>query len=882
MNGHPLRASDRWFEMLLRLYPPDFRDEMGHAVVEAYRLRAREAWGRGGMLRLAHVWLAASIDSFRNGVAERWRPATSWRRRGNWGRDLALARRRLARAPLFVAATVATLTVGLGAFAVVYTAVDKILLEPLPYRHPDDVYKVWASVPHLNVREGTASGPQVAMIQNAGGFIADAAAFQCGNGAIPAGTDQDAYHINMMFATGNLFDLLGAQAALGRGFGPEEGGQGRPTTVVLSDAMWKRLGADPAIVGTPLRIGPDTHTVVGVMRPDFTFNCSASNTPDVYVPYTVDPAKQNPNNYPYQVIVRARQGASPDAVDRAVNDVGRTILERVPGSRGMTLYSVGVHADLVKEVRPALVALGFTAVFLLLVLAVNLASLLLARAAQREREFAVSRALGASGSAVIGGTIVEGALLGLLGGVAGVIAGFWGTRLLVALGPSDLPRRESIVLDWNIAAVVIAAGALLGFIAALAPAVWIARLSSASLVSASAVHGSAAPGRMRRTLIVVQVALSLVLLGTGGLVVRSFERLVAADPGFQSEGVLTLRLSTVVLTENQDAASFLDRTAGALRAIPGVTGVSATTSLPLSGTSAMQAVSFPAAPGNSGDRDKDRPLVDILRVRGEYVETMGMQLLAGRGFEASHRRDVREALIDRHLAQQFFPGRSPLGAALQWNNNMATIVGVVDQARLHDLHRDGRQQVFFRAEDGGSRGYWYFVIRTSRDPTALIRDVRGAIRNIERRIPVSQMRTLDEIVAEARSRERISAVLMGGLGVGALLLAGMGLFGVLAGSVTRRRGELAVRLALGATHQRMLRLILGEGALLVGLGVLIGLPGLYASGNLVRGLLIDVSPWDPPTLLAVALGLALVTMLACYAPARRALRIDPALLLRQE
>jgi len=876
------RASDSWFRLLLRFYPASFRDEMGDAIVQAYCDRADQALTRGGVMRLLRVWLVALADALRNGLGERIRPAVTWRRRGNWGRDLELARRRLTRSPMFVAATVGTLTVGLGTFAVVYTAVDKILLEPLPFSDPDHVYKVWTAVPHLNVREGTVSGPQLAEIQRAGGVIAGAAGFACGNGAIPAGDNTDAYHINMMFATGNLFDLLGARPALGRGFRPDEGAQGHPTTIVLSDTMWKRLGANPNIVGTRLRIGPDTHTVIGVMRPDFVFSCSASQMPDVYVPDPVAPSKQNPNNYPYQIVVRAQHDASPAAVGQAVDALGRTIIERVPLSRGLTLYSVGVHADLVKAVRPALVALIVAAVFLLVVLTVNLASILLARAAQREREYAVSRALGASGRAIVRGMIFEGALLGLLGGAMGTVAGLWGTRLLVALGPSDLPRRGTIVLDWSVASVVVAAGAMLGIVAAIAPAIWSTRLSSVSLMSAASVHGSSGPRRLRRSLIVVQVALSLVLLSAGGLVVRSFERLVAADPGFTSESVLTLRLSTVVFTDNRDAASFLDRTTEALRAIPGVTDVSATSSLPLSGSAAMSVVSFPAAPGNTGAEDKDRPLVDAVRIRAGYVEALRMRVLAGRPFGAAYRADVREALIDRHLAQQFFPDGGAIGATLQFNNRTMTVVGVVNQARLHDLHRDGRQQIYLRAEDAGSRGYWFFTLRTRRDPQAIIPEVRGVIRSIERRVPVSQMLMLDEIVAEARSRERISAALMGGLAVGALILVAMGLFGMISGSVTRRRGELAIRLALGATHTRVLKLVIGEGALLVGAGVLIGIPGIYATSDVVRGLLIDVSPWDPLTLLGVAGGLALVTIAACYLPARRVLRIDPALLLRQD
>jgi putative ABC transport system permease protein len=218
---------------------------------------------------------------------------------------------------------------------------------------------------------------------------------------------------------------------------------------------------------------------------------------------------------------------------------------------------------------------------------------------------------------------------------------------------------------------------------------------------------------------------------------------------------------------------------------------------------------------------------------------------------------------------------------MTFNKDSVTIVGVVDQARLHDLDKDGRPQIFVRAEDYGSRGYWFFVIRTTGEPQALIQDARGVIRRIEPRIPVSAMLTMDEIVADQRSRERISAVVIAGLAIGALLLVAVGLFAVVAGSVTRRRGELAVRLALGATHGRVMRLLLSEGALLVCIGLVLGAPGVYAVGSMVRGLLIDISPWDAPTLGAAALGLALVAMAACYLPARRVLRIDPAPLLRQ-
>jgi putative ABC transport system permease protein len=324
----------------------------------------------------------------------------------------------------------------------------------------------------------------------------------------------------------------------------------------------------------------------------------------------------------------------------------------------------------------------------------------------------------------------------------------------------------------------------------------------------------------------------------------------------------------------------------ALAAIPGVTGVSATTSLPLTGRGAQDKITIPGAPGNIGDRDRDAPLVDVIGTRAGYVEVMGMRLLAGRSFGPVLQNDVREALIDRHLAQQFFPGGNPLGATIPYLKHSLTIVGVVEQARLHDVHQDSRPQLFIRVEDWSTEidGLLSlsFVLRAQREPHTLIPDVRMAIRHIDPRLATADLRTMDEIVDDALRQQRISAVLIASFALGALLLVAMGLFGVISGSVTRRRHELAVRLALGADHPRVLRLVLAEGGRLVGMGVLIGLPGIYVAGGLLRGVLIGVSSSDPVTLLAVALSLAAVAMVACYLPARRVLRIEPMQALRQE
>src|SRR5262245_22275881 len=375
-----MTVSERWFRLLLRLYPADFRDEFGEALVETYLHRSREA-------SAAEVCFAALRDSLRNGIGERLRPTVAWRRSGDWGRDLQLVRRRLLLKPWFTGAVLCTLAVGLSTFAVVYTAVDKILLEPLPYKEPHNLYKAVLDVDHLNLHAVGLNTGEIADLQKSGGVIEDLAIFTCGNAAIPASDNRDAFHINDMIASPNLFDLLGARPAFGRGFRPDESDL---DAIVLSDTMWRRLGASPDIVGSKLRIGPDTHTVVGVMRSDFGFTCSTASMPDVYSPLGVPVSKLPSDNYDFTTVMRVRSGTPPAAASRAVEMFGESYAQK---RRGVKMYAVGLQSDLVKEVRPALLALAFAGAFLVLVLTVNLASLLLARAAEREKEFAVSRAL---------------------------------------------------------------------------------------------------------------------------------------------------------------------------------------------------------------------------------------------------------------------------------------------------------------------------------------------------------------------------------------------------------------------------------------------------------------------------------------------------------
>jgi putative ABC transport system permease protein len=883
-----IHVSDRWFRLLQRFYPVDFRDEMGDAMVETYRDRAREALARGGVFQLAAIWCAALVDSVRNGPGERARPAVSWRRRGNWGRDAELAVRRLLRAPAFVLATAGTLTIGLGMVAVVYTVVHKILIAPMPYKNPDDLYYVWRDYgPIRDVRRGTPAGPDIVELQKASAVIEDAAVFQRFLGGIfSLREDSDPSEISAMVTSPQLFDMLGVRPMLGRGFERSEVGPGRPNLIVLSYELWNRSGADPALVGKDVRLNGNAFKVIGVLPPDFDFVRNAAvGAPQRADAYTTDRVKledPSPHGGAYSALIRARPGSSPEAVAAAVDAAGKVIDARDFNGRGLKLYAVGLKADLVARARPVLLVLAAAGVLMSVMLMVNLASVLLARAAQRQHEYAVSRALGANGAAVVRATLLEGGLLGLIGGAAGALIAIWGTRTIVALAPLDLPRRESITVDWSVAAVVVGLGVALGLLAAIAPAAWAARAALPALLASSAVRGGGGGhSRLRRSMIVAQIALSLVLLSSGGLVVRSFEHLLRADPGFNGERVLTMRIRTPpeFFPSGADVVNFQDRVERALASAPGAISASATTALPLTASAAQAVIRMPTASGNTGDPEKDALLADVIATRASYVDVMRMRLVAGRRFDETRREGAPEALIDRLIASRFFPKGDALGASVLFGKRAITIVGVVEPARMYDVHQDGRPQVYVRAEDLGVRPLSY-VVRTGRDPNAMIQEVRAAVRQVDRRVAVGDLRTMDEILEDRLRQQRTSAVLIAAFALGALLLAAMGLFGVVSGSVTRRRHELAVRLALGADHGRVLRLVLAEGALLVAVGVLVGLPALYAAGSVIRGILVGVSPLDPLTLIAVAAGLGVVTMIACYVPARRVLGIDPVQALR--
>ncbi|MBA3642333.1 MAG: ABC transporter permease [Acidobacteria bacterium] len=691
--------------------------------------------------------------------------------------------------------------------------------------------------------------------------------------------------IEILHTTANFLRVLGVEPMLGRGFAADEEGPGRGDVIVLGHELWRsRFGADPAIVGGDVQLNGRTVRVIGVLGPDFHFQRhseSGAQMSDAYVPHSVDLGRADAGNGDSSGFIRVQQGTSRDVAMSAVSAAGRVMDEKYFGKRGLKLYAVPLAEDLIAPVRQPLLVLGAAGAVLLLVLTVNMATLLLTRASRRDHEFAISRALGANSSALARATLLEAAILGISGGAGGALAAVWGTSALLALAPEDLPRRANIAVDWEVAAIVTGLGLLLGLLAGAVPAIWAAKAKLATLMRNASVRGGGAHGGMRRAMVVVQVALSLVLLSAGALVVRSFDRLLRASPGFSAEGVLTMSVPVPVerYPEDAQARDVHQRLERELASIAGVESVGAASALPLTNSASQTTVSIPSAPGNRGG-ERDVPLVDYLTTRPGYFETMGIRILEGRGFTPAISNGSREALIDRTMARQFFPDGTAVGARLAFAGESLPIVGVVEHARMQNIHADGRGQVYLRNDDFTSHTLT-FVVRSRRALPGLVPDVRAAIRRVDPELALAAVQSMEDVIGESLRQPKLSASLLAGFSLGALLLAAMGLYGVIAGSVTHRRHEMAVRLALGADHGGLLRLVLGEGARLVGLGLLVGVPGIYVAGRLLEGVLVGISSFDPATLGAVTFGLTLVAAIACYLPARRVTSIAPAQSLRE-
>ncbi|MBV8858086.1 MAG: ABC transporter permease [Acidobacteria bacterium] len=808
--------------------------------------------------------------------------------------DLRFGVRTLGKSKGFTAVAVLTLALGIGANTAIFSVVNGLLLRPLPYADSERLAIIWTHSPGANVAQDWPSPGQFSAVKAAATSFEDLALAQ-GQSLNLAG-ESGAERIGAVRTTSNMFALLGARPAVGRVFLPEEDAPGRPRTVVLSHGLWqRRFGSDPSAVGRALTLNGQSYEVVGVMPADFQLGYEVMPTvgavqqADVLLPLPLSAegmARQGDENY--NIVARLKPGATFERAQAELNLAARNLAqqfpENYPQSRAFSFSVRPLLEQVVGDVRPALLILLGAVAFVLLIACANVANLLLARAAVREKEMAVRTAIGAGRWRIVRQLLTESVALSFVGGALGLLVAFWGLDALRALSPGNIPRLQNVALDGRVLLFTSAVTTLTGVLFGLAPAL---RGSRVNLGETLKEGGRALAGgggqRLRNALVVAEVALSLVLLVGAGLLIRSFMRVQQVEPGFDARGVASLRLSVGGTGyQGERSSEFYRQLLERARALPGVESAGLVTILPLGGGIGWGGVTIEGYVPAGG---QDAIQADY-RVAGMgYFETMRVPLKSGRYFDERDAKDSTPvAIIDESMARTYWRGADPVGRRLKTGGDDApwlTIVGVVGGVKQYALDTDSRVTVYLPHGQNPS-GTMYLVARTSSDPDALAPALVREARAIEPNVAVFDVKTMEGRLSESLARRRFAMLALGLFALVALLLAAVGIYGVMSYSVAQRTREIGVRVALGASRRDVLGLVLKRGMLLALVGIGAGLAGAFALTRLMASLLFGVSAADPVTYAAIALLLGTAALLACYVPARRATKVDPMVALRYE
>jgi putative ABC transport system permease protein len=816
--------------------------------------------------------------------------------------DLRFAGRTLLKRPAFTFIAVLTLALGIGANTAIFSVVNSVLLADLPFGNPERLTVVWASNPELAKKVGLPD-----MLPVSPGDFYDwktAGAFEkmamMRADRLSLTGEGEPEQLSLVAVTGELFQALGTPALAGRAIQPGDDEGSKPTVVVLSHALWqRRFGGDRSVIGKTVRLDGNPLTVAGVMPPDFVFPRGAempsgfgfAAEPDGWYPMAMTPEqRQHRGNRSQVAIGLLKPGTGIGAAQAEMDAISDRIEKAYPEGRGWRSRVEPLREQLVGNVRPALLILLGAVGVVLLVACVNVANLLLAQAAARQKEIAVRTALGAGRVRMVRQLLTESALLALLGGAFGILLAFWGLRALAVWIPDNVPVSSEIPLDGRVLAFALTATFLAGALAGLVPAFQMTRPDLAETLrdGTRAGSGTSRGGRTRSLLVVLETALAVLLVVGAGLLMRSFASLLAVDPGFRPEGVLTLNvaLPATKYEERAKRAAFADAVVERLRGIPGVTAAGMVSNLPMSGEENIDAVTIEGAPPPKPD---EIPLADYRSVTPGYFEALGVRLLQGRVFnQGDGAQAPLAAVIDQTMAQAYWPDTDPVGKrfsrGLPDDNEepvWMTVVGVVDNVRHSGLHVDPRPQMYFpQAQSPASS--MYFTVRTSRDPEGLIADARAAVFAVDRDQPVTKIRTMEQVVSESLAGRRFNMVLLGIFAGLALVLAAVGIYGITSYSVVQRTREMGLRMALGAQPWTVLALVLREAGKLTALGLAAGLVLALVATRVMSSLLFGVGSTDPTTFAAVAVGLAVVALLAAYMPGRRATQVDPMVALRAD
>jgi putative ABC transport system permease protein len=807
--------------------------------------------------------------------------------------DIRYAFRMLLKRPSFTVIVVLTLALGIGANTTIFSAIDAVLLNPLPYKDPERLMVVWETYkqlgPEMWDRNEAAIGNFLDWRSRNQSFDQLGALFDTDMNLTGVGEPQ---RIKSVVATTNFFQVLGVQPMLGRSFSPESETPGSPFTAIISHELWQRqFGSDPGLINKSLTLNGHQVEVIGVMPPGFELQFPISVHVDMWVPFVIDVADPDyhdrRNNFLYTV-GRLKQGVSQEQAQAEMKLIASQLQQQYPetnADRGVRVVSL--HKQVVGNVESYLYMLFAAVGFLLLIACANVAGLLLARVTARQREVAVRMALGASRWRLIRQLLTESVIFSALSGALGLLLAYGGVKLLVALTPSEVPRLHEIGLHVPVFLWTLAISVVTGLLFGLAPALQASRpdVNAALKESSGRNPGSIQGSSLRNLLVVSEVAVALLLLVGAGLMTKSFLRLQQVDPGFDATNVVSMNIALPTSKyRTQQLNNFYDQLFERIRNLPGVKSVGGINPLPLGGTNISLSVLVEGAPAVALT---DRPSVGVRVVTPGYFQTMSIPILKGRPFTEQDRDNTPNViLVNEALASRFWPNQDAVGKRLDFEEDSGKqvwreIVGVVGNVKHKALATEVMPEAYFPYKQG-PENFMGLVVRTASDPVSMIPAIRNQVLSIDKDQPVSDIMTMEQRLAKSVASSRFVMLLLGSFSVLALGLAAVGIYGVMSYLVTQRTQEIGVRMALGAQKRDVLKLVVRRGMVLATVGTVIGLIASLALTRLMRSLLFEVTPTDWLTFVITSVVLLTVALLACYIPARRATKVDPLVALRYE
>lgn len=795
--------------------------------------------------------------------------------------DLRYAFRMIIKHRMFTCVAVLTVGLGIGANTAIFSVINAVVLRPLPYHDPEQLVTI--------LHDGSkpvAPANYLDLAEQSRSFAAIAAA-QWWEPNL-AGIDQPE-HLRGLQLTGGMFQLLGVSPALGRTFNRDEDQPGRERVVVLSHPLWqRRFAGDPGVVGRQVILDGQSYTVIGVMPPDFRFAPFWATNAELWSPLNLASRANDRGGQSLRVFARLKPGVNRALAQADVTTIFRRLEQTYPEmNKGLALAVEPLHEQVVGKTRPALMILFGAVGFVLLIACANVANLMMARATSRHKEIALRTALGASRTRIARQLLTESVLIALLGGAAGLLLGIAGMRALLALGPNSLPRFQTIGLDFLTLGFTFGLSVLTGILFGLAPVLQVRKWNWRDNLKESTRGASAGRGSVnaRRLLVISEVALAVMLVIGGALMVRSFARLRAVDPGFAPDNLLTMTISLAGSPHSTPAqrVAFFSELLSRLNAVPGVRSASAINHLPLSGDVWTLPFEIEGRPA-PGPGEKQGAVYRI--IRPDYFRTMGATLLNGREFTAyDNDRSVPVVIINEPFAKRYWPNEDPLGKRIQVGDdglNPREVVGVVKALKQSQWTAEPSPEMYLPHLQSPSPRALTLLVRGNSDPLALVAAVEKQVWSIDKSVPVSDIRTMAEVVSGSIEQQRFNLFLLGLFAFVALTLAVVGSYGVMSESVAARTHEIGIRIALGAQAADVLKMVVRQGMTLAAVGIGIGLLGAFWLTQFMSGLLYEVSPTDNATFLLIPFVVALIVLCACVVPARRATKVDPLVALRYE